>query len=961
MKKLKLFLLFITAILAMNLQGQENVKPNTPTKTETVKSGGNASTTKQRNARKVAKKTNPSTTIKATVTTVVLVSVRTGKSNPNKDVKDTGEDSISNTSQRRAAKKARRVAKKASYNNTSATAKKTPVKAGVSTWDIKKNVLIKAAAPVTNPNTPPVDSKTIAAGAGGGPHVSKLVTAAGPGAGPHVSKKTVTNTPPITEKGITEKGIKRIGNAANDIISVRTSAKPADAVSDAPPTTEKGINEKGLSNVAPPTTEKGITENGLKKTIAPPTTEKGITEKGLSNATPPTTEKGISEKGIKRIGNSGNDLMSVRTAMPTKPYNTAQDAIVVKAKDSNPVKALDSNPVLRTYTGGSKNEVENTQNPQNSVNGQPIGGIIVKGGRNPGGNIAIGASSNMFSNATKDNANLTNTTGINLNAYLPITFNKTVTFGINVGADYALSNTSPSAALPAAFNVFGQSASTVAFKDASNPKNAGFRLAAGPQVNFGISKFFSVSPILAVGYLSNTQKEITAVQTTTFNGQTYNYNLSSQVETKTSGIFVSPKLRFDYKLGGRIGLWVESSYIMGPKIESNVTIFKPQAAGAVQRNFYELKQMQEGTYTKTEPTTSTSFNAVNISGGLVFYLNRKGYQYYKAKRDMGAAANANPKANEPKPQEAGNSASFTVVKTSTVFKREISPNVNPNANPVVIDSTRVITNHAINTKGTGGNRTTKPNGQDNGKDEPNADLLLPAVQKITDADAKIVAPTNNHAINTKGTGSNNGRTTKPNGQDDGNPFPPKNQNGKVKYNGNHLTNVSRETNPEIADSAINAAKHAINTKGTGTAGKQTQGATFGEKMNGSLPTANQKISPKEAKTGIAFRWTPLVPKPQNVTYRLKVWQLMQGQNGSQAMRNNQPIATKDVDNENETSISGLYNGPCKPPYLCKYVWSVQAVDNEGKVLNTSASNLFSITNVLKTKHDTAKNSISNVR
>lgn len=36
---------------------------------------------------------------------------------------------------------------------------------------------------------------------------------------------------------------------------------------------------------------------------------------------------------------------------------------------------------------------------------------------------------------------------------------------------------------------------------------------------------------------------------------------------------------------------------------------------------------------------------------------------------------------------------------------------------------------------------------------------------------------------------------------------------------------------------------------------------------------------------VTFRWTPLVPKPKDpVTYRLKVWQLMQGQNGTQSMK-----------------------------------------------------------------------------
>jgi hypothetical protein len=82
---------------------------------------------------------------------------------------------------------------------------------------------------------------------------------------------------------------------------------------------------------------------------------------------------------------------------------------------------------------------------------------------------------------------------------------------------------------------------------------------------------------------------------------------------------------------------------------------------------------------------------------------------------------------------------------------------------------------------------------------------------------------------------------------------------------------------------------------------------------------------------VIFRWTPIVPKPQEpVTYRLKVWQLMQGQNGTQAMRENKPIVVKDCDNITETSISNIYTGPCKPPYLCDYIWQVQALDRAGK-------------------------------
>ena len=77
---------------------------------------------------------------------------------------------------------------------------------------------------------------------------------------------------------------------------------------------------------------------------------------------------------------------------------------------------------------------------------------------------------------------------------------------------------------------------------------------------------------------------------------------------------------------------------------------------------------------------------------------------------------------------------------------------------------------------------------------------------------------------------------------------------------------------------------------------------------------------------VTFRWTTLVPKPaEPVSYRIKVWQLMEGQNGAQAMKSNQPIVTKDVTTGTEVTVNGLYTGPCKPPYLCDFVWEVEVM------------------------------------
>ena len=127
--------------------------------------------------------------------------------------------------------------------------------------------------------------------------------------------------------------------------------------------------------------------------------------------------------------------------------------------------------------------------------------------------------------------------------------------------------------------------------------------------------------------------------------------------------------------------------------------------------------------------------------------------------------------------------------------------------------------------------------------------------------------------------------------------------------------------------------------------------TFKVETNTTTSTPPQLISPNDAKTfaqnemaaPVTFRWTPVVPKPQSVKYRLKVWQLMQGQSGAQAMRTNQPIVTKDVDNITQAAVTGIYTGPCRPPYLCDYVWQVQAVDREDKPIgsNEGKSELWS--------------------
>jgi hypothetical protein len=120
-----------------------------------------------------------------------------------------------------------------------------------------------------------------------------------------------------------------------------------------------------------------------------------------------------------------------------------------------------------------------------------------------------------------------------------------------------------------------------------------------------------------------------------------------------------------------------------------------------------------------------------------------------------------------------------------------------------------------------------------------------------------------------------------------------------------------------------------------------------EQINYTSPTLispqNEAVfTEQETKKPLTFRWTPLVPKPkENVTYRLKVWQLMEGQTKSVAINANQPILTKEVENVTQAVISN-WIGPCKFPYLCEFAWIVEAVNVDGKAFASSEPSSFKI-------------------
>ena len=98
-----------------------------------------------------------------------------------------------------------------------------------------------------------------------------------------------------------------------------------------------------------------------------------------------------------------------------------------------------------------------------------------------------------------------------------------------------------------------------------------------------------------------------------------------------------------------------------------------------------------------------------------------------------------------------------------------------------------------------------------------------------------------------------------------------------------------------------------------------------------LPTNGAILTKAQIMQPITLRWIPVIPKPsETVTYRVKVWQLMQGQSGTQAMLANQPVVNKDVNTITQTIITNLLSGPCVAPSICDFIWTVQALNQQGQ-------------------------------
>lgn len=256
-------------------------------------------------------------------------------------------------------------------------------------------------------------------------------------------------------------------------------------------------------------------------------------------------------------------------------------------------------------------------NAQETHRGKTRGKVVMTG--RPGSIVVLGGGTSMPSSDGKDKAFLSNTTTLNADVFFSLMSKSKTSFGLNFGGAYNFGGSGSLGTTLSPFAVTGQTSSVVSDRG-GDPAQAGFRMGAGPQANFYFGKLI-VSPMILGEYMSVTQKERGVVQTTVVGNQSYDFNLATLPETKTSGFAVTPKLRLHYMFNDRFGFFVDASYITGPKMETTVSKLIPNGIANTPGNDYDLQALQTGTMVKGE-TKSTAYSAMGFNFGVVIGLGK---------------------------------------------------------------------------------------------------------------------------------------------------------------------------------------------------------------------------------------------------------------------------------------------------------------------------------------------------
>lgn len=239
--------------------------------------------------------------------------------------------------------------------------------------------------------------------------------------------------------------------------------------------------------------------------------------------------------------------------------------------------------------------------------------------------LSVGGGVNFPSKESLDSVGLGSTTSYKANLYVPLLChanrNGLLTFsvGLNLDGEYFSGNAGNQSNSIKPFDIAAQTALPVLITQSTgSPENSGYKFGLGPQLDFGIGSFL-LSPAFNVGYLHLAQKGFTAGQVTSIGDQQIFNKLSGRGDNQTNGVSLTPKFRLAY-FPGNVGFWIESSYSFGPAVTTSASMLVPAGRPSAD-GFYKLDQLTAAT--KSTVVRSSPYNSFGVQAGISFLIDKK--------------------------------------------------------------------------------------------------------------------------------------------------------------------------------------------------------------------------------------------------------------------------------------------------------------------------------------------------
>lgn len=289
-------------------------------------------------------------------------------------------------------------------------------------------------------------------------------------------------------------------------------------------------------------------------------------------------------------------------------YNGGGGGVGPSEPDGTPTTWVDASGVEHDWFDDEEGQDGGVGNPNGKIDNAVLYENI---------SLVTGGVYNPMGDDVKNDGYVNQMYGAELGAYIPVTRERSISYGVYISGDYMASNKDGFREKPKGYEVAGMP-SSVKRNNESSIKQSLMMFGVGPQINFGLGSKAAVSAILQGGLASFKQDEFSFIQQFQEGDSKIPVQLFNQKETKSSSFFWIPRLRMTYAISSKIGIWAEGNYIMG-KIKANQTQLNP-GDPARDDGTYTFGQVNGGR--QVERSNDYDLKGVGIGVGIIMNLSK---------------------------------------------------------------------------------------------------------------------------------------------------------------------------------------------------------------------------------------------------------------------------------------------------------------------------------------------------